>query len=99
VGLTPGLAAAMFLGVPIAAHASVGTGVGASPIVLDRPAEPGHSYDLPKLYLVNTGSELAHYTVRVRRYTPSSAREIPSSWVAIGRLPTRTSRPGGPARI
>jgi hypothetical protein len=68
---------------PLHAGASVGTGVGANPITLADPAQPGHSYALPRLYVVNTGTETSRYSVRVVRIEQGRQHAVPSSWVAV----------------
>ena len=70
---------------PVAVSADVGTGVGASPISLDRPAVAGQTYTLPSLYVVNTGSEASYYAVRVERLSKAAARLVPSSWITFGK--------------
>ncbi len=81
-----GLAAgALLLGVPTAAGADVGAGVGASPIVLSSVADPGHTYRLPSLYVVNTGTVASAYRVRVERLSRGTGRTVPTGWVHFGR--------------
>jgi hypothetical protein len=67
------------------AGGSLGAGVGASPIALPKPAEPGHAYALPSLYVVNTGTLRSLYHVRVERLSPGSASVLPAGWVTIER--------------
>ena len=64
--------------------ASLGAGVGASPIVLSHPAQPGHSYQLPTLYVLNTGTEPAYYLVRVQAIGQNQVHPVPTSWVQFG---------------
>jgi hypothetical protein len=60
------------------AGASIGTGVGAAPIELDRPAVPGHRYALTPLYIRNTGTVRTRYVAQVRRVPPfTTARAVP----------------------
>jgi hypothetical protein len=68
---------------PLRASASVGTGVGATPIVLSETAQPGQSYTLPALYLVNTGTETSQYAVRVARLEQGGQRDVPASWIVV----------------
>src|SRR2546423_4045049 len=70
---------------PIEAEASLGTGVGASPITLAHPVRPGYTYQLPSLYVVNTGTEGSDYGVHVARLSPGTERDVPVSWVHIGK--------------
>ena len=72
---------------PLTAAASVGTGVGATPITLDVTAVRGHTYTLPRLYVVNTGTETSRYTVRVIRLEQGAQRDVPSGWVTVGGAP------------
>jgi hypothetical protein len=74
------------LAAPLRAGASVGTGVGADPIVLAETAHAGQSYTLPALYLVNTGTETSQYAVRVLRLDQGKQRNVPASWIVV---PTR----------
>lgn len=79
------LAVSMTLSLPAAAGASLGTGVGASPITLARPAMPGHAYELPGLYVLNTGTERSRYHVRVERLSQGKERTLPAGWVVLAR--------------
>jgi hypothetical protein len=74
-------AGAVVLSFPTAAAADVGTGVGAGPIQLATPTVPGHSYQLPALYVINTGTVTSSYEVRVERVSPDPGRSVPSPWV------------------
>jgi hypothetical protein len=85
IGAAAACAAAVM--VPLHAAASIGTGVGANPIVLTEVAQPGHSYTLPQLYIVNTGTEASPYGVRVTRLEKGSQRDVPNSWVELPRSP------------
>ncbi len=67
------------------ADASLGTGVGATPIKLAQTAVPGHTYDLPPLFVINTGTEPSYYAVRVERMSEGPGRPVPQSWVRFGR--------------
>jgi hypothetical protein len=71
------------LALPAAAAASVGTGVGASPIILAQRALPGHAYRLPGLYVLNTGTVASRYHVRVQRLTPGGQNTLPGRWVTL----------------
>lgn len=81
VGAATAIAIAALL--PLGASASVGTGVGANPIVLGEQAQPGHSYSLPELYVVNTGTQVSRYGVHVGRLGKGSQHDVPSSWVEL----------------
>ena len=81
---------------PLRAVASVGTGVGASPIVLSELAQPGHSYTLPQLYVFNTGTEASQYRVHVSRLEEGAQHDVPSGWVDLPTSPIaspQVSRP------
>lgn len=65
--------------------AEIGTGIGASPIALAAVAHPGHTYRLPALYVVNTGTVVSTYRVRVERLSPGPGRLVPSVWVRVRR--------------
>jgi hypothetical protein len=79
------LAASLLLTLPAAAGASLGTGVGASPIMLAHTAMPGHTYPLPGLYVLNTGTQTSRYHVRLERLSPGEARTLPAAWVTLQR--------------
>jgi hypothetical protein len=68
-----------------AAGASIGAGIGASPIQMAHVARPGHSYRLGDAYVVNTGSQAARYRIEVERLSTGSGRAVPSRWVIPGR--------------
>jgi hypothetical protein len=78
-------AALLALGLPTAAAADVGAGVGASPIALASIAQPGDAYRLPALYVVNTGTVASSYSVRVQRLAPHAGRDVPAAWVHFER--------------
>jgi len=79
------LAVLVLAATPVQSLASLGTGVGASPITLARPAEPGKTYQLPSLYVVNTGTEASYYGVRAERISQGSQRPIPPAWVTFAK--------------
>ena len=79
------LTAAAALALPGSAGASLGTGVGASPIALAHIAMPGHAYRLPGLYVVNTGTQRSRYHVRVQRLSAGEERTLPGGWVTLER--------------
>jgi hypothetical protein len=51
--------------------------------MLAHQALPGHAYSLPGLYVLNTGTQLSRYHIRVERLSPGAARTLPAAWVAI----------------
>jgi hypothetical protein len=70
------------LGPPASANSTLGTGVGASPLELVSPAHPGGSYHLvPELLVVNTGTDAAHYELRVDRLSDRPQHTLPASWI------------------
>jgi len=77
------LVASLVFALPAAAFASLGTGVGASPIMLAQPALPGHAYRLPGLYVLNTGTVPSRYQVRVERLSPGGQKTLPADWVTL----------------
>jgi hypothetical protein len=79
------LAIGALLASPAPGGASLGTGVGAMPIMLARTALPGHAYKLPGLYVLNTGTVLSRYHLRVERLNPGRARTLPAQWVIFER--------------
>jgi hypothetical protein len=70
---------------PASAEASIGAGVGASPIALAQPGHAGGTYSLPGLYVVNTGTVTTGYVVRVHRLSPGHQKVLPAAWVTIER--------------
>lgn len=70
---------------PSHALASLGAGVGASPITLAQPAQAGHTYQLPSLYVINTGTDASYYLVRVQAIGQTQAKPVPAGWVQFGR--------------
>ena len=70
---------------PLPTFASVGTGVGASALVLADSAHAGGSYSLGSFYLVNTGTEASRYAVHVERFGRGTTRDVPASWIALAR--------------
>lgn len=79
------LLVALLLPLAPAARASLGTGVGASPIMLAQPARAGHSYTLPGLYVLNTGTVASRYHIRVQRLSSGGRLTLPVSWVRLWR--------------
>ena len=68
------------------AFASVGAGVGASPLELATPADPGTSDQLvPLLLVVNTGTSPAQYHLRVTQLSrEGQQRTLPAVWIQFG---------------
>lgn len=63
------------------AGASIGAGVGADPLVLAQAARPGTTYRLPDLVVVNTGSDVATYELRITREPKGRHRTVPPGWI------------------
>jgi hypothetical protein len=81
------LAALATVGIAVAApaaEASIGVGVQANPVRLAGTAHPGGSYDLPSLFVVNTGSQPESLTVQVKRLAGDTGQAFPASWVQVG---------------
>lgn len=74
---------------PVVALASVGAGVGASPIVLSKTARPGHQYTLPALFVVNTGTDSAVFQVKVQRLEKGTEKTVPTAWIKVGKTTFR----------
>jgi hypothetical protein len=72
------LAVAFF---PLRSQASIGVGVQSGPVRLAGIAEPGKSYRLPPVAVINTGSQTETIMVRVERVSHGSGRLVPPSWV------------------
>jgi hypothetical protein len=66
-----------------AAQASVGVGVQAAPVRLAGAVQAGHTYQLPALAVINTGSQPETITVRVERILPGPGRAVPPAWVQV----------------
>jgi hypothetical protein len=78
--------------------ASVGVGVQVGPVRLGTVAHRGESYPLPRLYVVNTGTEAEAVSVRVERLSHGPGLVVPPSWIS-GTGPAVQLAPGGSARI
>jgi hypothetical protein len=81
--LTILLALAMAGAIPAAGD--TGAGVGANPIVLAEVASAGNTYQLPSLYVVNTGTVPSHYRVKVEQFAPRRGLFVPPSWITFDR--------------
>jgi hypothetical protein len=67
------------------AAGDTGAGVGANPIVLSDAARAGTEYQLPSLYVLNTGTVASHYRVVVEQLAPRHGRAVPPSWISFDR--------------
>jgi hypothetical protein len=66
-----------------AAEASIGIGIQASPVRLSSDAHPGGTYQLPAVYVVNTGSDEESVTLKIERISPGAGRTVPPSWIHV----------------
>jgi hypothetical protein len=99
ISLLRGLAVVLVVAAtPAAATASIGTGVGATPLTLTTPAKSGQTYTFRWLYVKNTGSSPSSYTVYAQRLSPGSARSIPASWIRLSPTGFRLA-PGAIRRV
>ena len=79
--LAAAAAAALLLTFPGLAQASIGVGVQGAPVRLHAAAQPGGSYALPPVYVVNTGTQDESIILRVQRLSHGPGRAVPSSWI------------------
>jgi hypothetical protein len=70
-------------------HASIGAGVGATPLHLRGAVKPGHRYQFPGLYVVNTGSRTSEYVVKVQRLDTKPGQSVPATWLRLARTRLR----------
>ena len=66
---------------PGLAQASIGVGVQGNPVRLRGVAQPGSSYPLPPVYVVNTGTQDESISMRVQRLSRGPGRAVPASWI------------------
>ena len=64
---------AVLAGPAEATFASIGVGIQANPVRLAGAAKPGGSYQLPDLYVVNTGSQAESVSVSVQHFPATPA--------------------------
>jgi hypothetical protein len=79
-----GLTAVAGLATAPVAEASIGVGVQANPVRLAGVAHPGGSYNLPSLFVENTGTQPESLTVEVKRLAGDTGQAFPASWVQVG---------------
>jgi hypothetical protein len=72
--------AALSISVPMA-DASIGVGLEAAPVRLGSVAQPGGSYALPPVYVIDTGTQAESIEVQVQRLSTGPGRDVPQSWV------------------
>lgn len=74
-------ATAALVSLPVAASASIGVGIQAGPVRLGSVAQPGQTYDLPPVYVVDTGTEPESVRLDVKRLSHGPERDVPPSWI------------------
>jgi hypothetical protein len=65
------------------AEASIGIGIQSGPVRLASSAHPGGSYQLPAVYVVNTGSADESVVLKIQRISPGHGTTIPPSWIQV----------------
>ncbi len=60
-------------------QASIGVGVQGAPVRLRAVAQPGSSYALPPVYVVNTGTQDESISMHIQRLSHGPGRTVPSS--------------------
>jgi hypothetical protein len=80
-------ALAILLGLVIlpasAAEASIGIGIQAGPVRLSSAAHPGGTYQLPAVYVVNTGTAEESVTLKIERISPGTGLTVGPSWIHV----------------
>jgi hypothetical protein len=84
VALVMPAAMAVLVSMPVAASASIGVGIQAGPVRLGSVAQPGRTYDLPPVYVVDTGTEPESVRLVVKRLSHGAGRDVPPSWIQPG---------------
>ena len=67
-----------------AGAASIGVGIQVGPVRLTGIAHAGQTYDLPPVYVVNTGTEPETVRLEVQRLSKGTGRDVPKSWFKPG---------------
>ena len=67
------------------AQADVGAGVAAVPITAAHPLTRGGTHVLPALFVKNTGTVAAVYTISVQRLSEGKGATVPPAWVRFGK--------------
>jgi len=78
------MAGFLLLAFPAAAAASIGVGIQVGPVRLAGIAHAGQTYDLPPVYVVNTGTEPETVRLDVQRLSKGKGRDVPKSWFKPG---------------
>jgi hypothetical protein len=88
-------AVCLLIAFPGLAQASIGVGVQGAPVRLRTVAQPGSSYALQPVYVVNTGTQDESINMRVQRLSGRPGRAVPASWIQFSgngmQLPARES--------
>jgi len=71
----------------VATTASIGVGIQAGPVRLSSGAHPGGTYQLPAVYVVNTGTQDESVTLKIQRISPGNGHTIPPSWIQVNSGP------------
>jgi len=78
------MAGFLVLAFPAAAADSIGVGIQVGPVRLAGIAHAGQTYDLPPVYVVNTGTEPETVRLEVQRLSRGTGRDVPKSWFKPG---------------
>lgn len=78
------MAGFLLLAFPAAAAASIGVGIQVGPVRLAGIAHAGQTYDLPPVFVVNTGTEPETVRLEVQRLSKGTGRDVPKSWFRPG---------------
>jgi hypothetical protein len=78
------MAGFLLLAFPAAAAASIGVGIQVGPVRLAGIAHAGQTYDLPPVYVVNTGTEPETVRLDVQRLSKGTGRDVPKAWFKPG---------------
>jgi hypothetical protein len=74
------MAGFLLLAFPAVAAASIGVGIQVGPVRLAGIAHAGQTYDLPPVYVVNTGTESETVRLDVQRLSEGDGLDVPRSW-------------------
>lgn len=74
------MAGFLLLAFPAVAAASIGVGIQVGPVRLAQIAHAGQTYDLPPVYVVNTGTESETVSLAVKRLSKGTGRDVPAAW-------------------
>lgn len=86
------LGAVLLLAASARSEASVGVGVQAGAVRLAGVAHPGAHYNLPPVYVVNTGTQPESVTIQIERVSAGSGRTVPPGWITVSTAPVRLAR-------